>query len=66
MGALRQVWEVSDHLCSKRLVPFLPELVKVLESHREIALSEEVRAGLLAMSTSTMDRLLKPTERRVG
>ena len=59
VSALRQVWEVSDHLCSKRLKPFLPELVQALESHGEITLSEEVRGELLAMSASTMDRLLK-------
>jgi hypothetical protein len=60
VSALRQVWEVSDQLCSKRLVPFLPELVKVLENHKEIALSDEARGQLLAMSASTVDRVLKP------
>jgi len=25
--ALEQVWEASDYLCSKRLAPFLPELI---------------------------------------
>ena len=28
--ALRFVWESSDRLCSKRLKPFLPELIQVL------------------------------------
>ena len=27
---LRMAWEATDHLCSKRLQPFLPELVPVL------------------------------------
>jgi hypothetical protein len=27
-GALRVVWEATDRLCSKRLHPFLPELVQ--------------------------------------
>jgi len=31
MGGLRVVWEVTDHLCAKRLKPFLPELVSVVE-----------------------------------
>jgi hypothetical protein len=60
VSALRQVWEVSDHLCSKRFAPFVSELVRALESHGEIVLSEEARCQLLAMSASTMDRVLKP------
>jgi hypothetical protein len=36
IAGLVQVWEVSDLLCGKRLQPFLPELVKVLERHGEI------------------------------
>ena len=66
VGALREVWEVSDHLCSKRLAPFLPELVKALETHGEITLSEDVRGQLLAMSASTIDRLLKPHRMKGG
>lgn len=63
--ALRRVWEVSDRLCSKRLEPFIGELVKALEHHGEIDLATETREQLLGMSASTMDRLLKPF-RRVG
>jgi hypothetical protein len=58
--ALRQVWEASDHLCSKRLAPFVGELVSVLERHGELDLAPEVRTQLLEMSASTIDRLLKP------
>ncbi len=41
--ALHTVWQASDHLCSKRLKPFLPELVDALECHDELALTPEVR-----------------------
>lgn len=58
--ALRQVWEASDRLCSKRLAAFLPELVAALERHSEVTLAASVRAQLLAMSPATMDRLLRP------
>ena len=44
--ALRMVWEATDRLCSKRLHPFLPELVKVLRRHSEITISTEVEAEL--------------------
>ena len=29
--ALVTLWEAANHICSKRLVPFLPELINVLE-----------------------------------
>lgn len=62
--ALRQVWEASDRLCGKRLAPFLGELVEVLERHGELDVSAEVRAQLVAMSASTIDRLLTPDRTR--
>ena len=34
---LKAVWEASDRLCSKRLQPFLPEMVKVLRAARRAA-----------------------------
>jgi len=57
---LRAVWEATDRLCSKRLQPFLPELVKVLRRHGESTLTPEVEAQLCQMSPSTIDRLLRP------
>lgn len=62
--ALRQLWEASDRICSKRLAPFLPELVDVLERHGELSLEPEVREPLLRVSASTIDRLLRPYRRR--
>jgi hypothetical protein len=64
--ALRLVWEATDRLCSKRLQPFLSELVKVLRRHGEITISTEVEAQLCQMSPSTIDRLLKPWRRLGG
>jgi hypothetical protein len=62
--ALEQVWEASDYLCSKRLAPFLPELVEALERHEEITLSADVRRALLRISPATIDRLLGPVRRQ--
>jgi hypothetical protein len=59
-GALRAVWELSDWLCSKRLQPYLAELVGVLERHRELVLASEVKSKLVRLSAATIDRLLKP------
>ena len=58
--ALEQIWEVCGRICSKRLHPFLPEMVKVLERCGELQLSEQTKALLLKMSRSTIDRCLGP------
>lgn len=58
--ALKTVWEASDRICSKRLAPFLPELVASLVHHGELAVSEEVQAQLMGLSAATIDRLLGP------
>ncbi len=66
--ALIQVWEICGRICSKRLHPFLPEIVAVLERHNELQLSPETKALLLRMSRSTIDRCLQPVrfEQRRG
>jgi hypothetical protein len=58
--ALIQIWEICGRICSKRLHPFLPEMVRVLERHDELILDEETKHLLLAMSRSTIDRCLRP------
>ena len=58
--ALEQIWEVCGRICSKRLQPFLPEMVKVLERCGELHLPEETKMLLLQMSRSTIDRCLAP------
>jgi len=62
--ALEQVWEASDYLCSKRLAPFLPELIEALERHDEVTLLAEQRSALLRISPATIDRLLRPVRRQ--
>ena len=66
IGALKVAWEATDRLCSKRLQPFLPEMVAVLRKHGEGGImTAEVEAQLCQISPSTIDRLLRPY-RRVG
>jgi len=60
---LEQLWEASDYLCSKRLAPFLPDLIEALERHDELTLSAEHRTALLHISPATIDRLLHPVRR---
>jgi hypothetical protein len=56
---LEQIWEICGRICSKRLQPFLPEMVTVLERCHELSLAEETKALLLGMSRATIDRCLK-------
>ena len=62
--ALKAAWEASDRMCSKRLQPFLPELVQVLERHGELTVPGEVSEQLCQMSAATIDRVLKACRHR--
>jgi hypothetical protein len=58
--ALEQIWEIYGHLCSKRLQPFLPEAIRVLERCQEIHLSNDTKELLLKISSASIDRCLRP------
>lgn len=58
--ALEQIWEICGRICSKRLHPFLPEMVRVLERNNDLILTAEVKELLLSMSRSSIDRCLAP------
>ncbi len=63
---LRLCWEVADHICGKRLAPFLPELLARLAACD--ALPDDVAPAVLAqvarLSPATVDRLLAPARDR--
>ena len=56
--ALITCWHATNGICSKRLVPYLPELVAVLERQGELHVEAETKRRLLALSAATADRLL--------
>ena len=58
--ALEQIWEIYGRICSKRLQPFLPEAIKVLERCKEIELSKDTKELLLKISSASIDRCLHP------
>jgi hypothetical protein len=64
-AALVTVWEASGHLCGKRLKPFMPEMVEVLEQHGELVVGPETRGLLVEMSAAAIDRHLQPARRRI-
>jgi hypothetical protein len=63
--ALRFIWTVCDHICGKRLQPFLPEMITVLERHGELLLPQPVQVSLCQMSAATIDRHLAPARQRL-
>ena len=62
---LRVIWEASDRLCSKRLKPFLPEMIQVLRQKGELKINADIEAQLMKLSPATIDRLLESV-RQVG
>ncbi|MCH8745531.1 MAG: hypothetical protein IIB31_07790 [Chloroflexi bacterium] len=52
VAALKEAWEASDRMCSRRLQPFLPELVEALERHGETNLTGELREQLCRISVA--------------
>jgi len=62
---LKAIWEASDRLCSKRLQPFMSEMIRVLREHGEQHFGPDTEAELCRMSPATIDRLLR-SHRRIG
>ena len=58
--ALEALWEAADRICSRRLQPFIPELLEILERHGELMLEPQVAQGVRQVSAATIDRLLRP------
>jgi hypothetical protein len=61
--ALSAVWSAANQICSKRLVPFMPEFVDALERFGHLSISAATKRKLLSMSPATVDRILR-VERR--
>jgi hypothetical protein len=60
LAALKFAWETEDRLCSKRLHPFLPDLVKILKKNGDVKITPAVESQLRQISSSTIDRILRP------
>jgi len=59
MMALKIAWEATDRLCSKRIQPFLPELVNILNRNGDLNITEQTQTQLYQISTATIDRILR-------
>jgi hypothetical protein len=63
--ALKRIWFASDQMCSKKLKAAIPLWLPFYETV-DIALSPETQEKLLAISVSTIDRVLKPVRLAYG
>jgi hypothetical protein len=66
VDALEQIWEICGQICSKRLQPYLPEAIKVLERCKEMELSKDTKELLLKISSASIDRCLRPVPQAVA
>lgn len=61
---LKQIWVIMDCICGKRLRPLLKELLAVLQKHKELKVTGEIKKKLLRISASTIDRILKAERKK--
>jgi hypothetical protein len=64
LRALKQIWVIMDCICGKRLQPMLKEMLSILQRHKEIKVTREIKKKLLRISASTIDRILKPERKK--
>jgi hypothetical protein len=48
--ALLTLWYTANQICSKKLVPFLPELLEKLEEKDHLSLPSHIKSLLLSLS----------------
>lgn len=60
VAPLKRVWEILDCICGKLLAAAMSEVLPRLVECGELKVRKSVQKKLLAMSASTIDRLLKP------
>ena len=61
--ALLIIWNAANQICSKRLAPFIPELLLQLERYGHLSVPHAIRNQLVQMSPATIDRLLQKERR---
>ena len=64
--SLITIWKAANCICSKRLIPFLPDFTAALQRFGHISLPPEVLKRLLSISPATADRLLYEERHQEG
>jgi hypothetical protein len=65
VAVLKQLWQIMDYPCGKRLVAMVPQVLPILEKHQELSPRLGVRKKLLQISAASIDRLLVPERKRL-
>jgi len=63
--ALRELWELFDHQCGKRLIVLMRTNMEVLKAEPEFHIDDTIAEKLCRISAATVDRLLKPERRKL-
>jgi hypothetical protein len=63
---LKKLWAVGNYACGERLVPMIPVYLSALKRHEKWYLQEKEKKLLLAISSSTVNRLLRNDRRRIN
>ena len=65
-SALVTIWRLANEICSKRLIPFLPDFLEALERTGHLQLTDEIKDKLLSLCPATADKLLAVERRKPG
>lgn len=57
---IKLAWSATNFIASKRLAPFLKELIPALEHHGHLKLKDKSRERITTISAATIDRILRP------
>lgn len=61
---IKLAWSAANFIASKRLAPFLKELIPALERHGYITINDETRNKITSISAATIDRILEPQRKK--
>ena len=63
---IKLAWSAANFIASKRLAPFLKELIPALERHGHLNLTGETRDKITSISAATIDRILTPQRKHLN
>jgi hypothetical protein len=62
--AVIKLWKFFRRICGERLTPLIKENIKAICSRRRFGISKEVKAKLMKISRSTIERLITPERKK--
>jgi hypothetical protein len=56
---VKELWEMGDYICGKRLAAFIIDTLPALARSKELTIPRKLQKQILRMSPATLDRMLK-------